>query len=190
MGLPEAVLRTNTVVLARERTLPVVPALEAVLPEGLRRGSTVSVTGSTSLALLLAAGPSQAGSWCAVVGHPALGCVAAHEAGVVLDRLALVADPGREWQAVVAALIDAVDVVIVGQRPSFRDARRLSSRARERGAVLVSLGPWEGADVRLSVAGDAWSGIGCGHGHLAARTLEVRAEGRGAYARPRTARVS
>ncbi len=190
-------------VLAGERLLPVVPALEDLFPGGgVRRGSTVAVSGSTSLALAVLAGPSAAGSWCAAVGLPALGLMAAAEMGVALERLALVPWPGAEWAAVVAALLDALDVVVVGAgtgagagwrvRPG--DARRLVARARERGSVLLVVGAWEGADVRLSVGGlsqdqvqgrSQWHGLGTGHGHLRSRMVEVRAEGRGAASRSR-----
>ncbi len=189
-GLPESV---RPVSLAGGRMLPVLPALDGLLPGGgLRRGSTVAVSGSTSLALALLAGPSAAGSWCAVVGMPSLGLVAAAEVGVAIGRLALVAAPGRDWAAVVAALLDALDVVVVrvpDRAVRAADARRLAARARERGAVLVPLGRWEGADVRLSVATSSWEGLDGGAGHLQARLVEVVAEGRGAAARPRRARL-
>ena len=189
-GLPESV---RPVALAGDRLLPVLPALGRLLPGGgLRRGSTVAVAGSTSLALALLAGPSAAGSWCAVVGMPSLGLVAAAEVGAAVGRLALVAAPGRDWAAVVAALLDALDVVVVrapDRAVRAADARRLGARARERGAVLVPLGRWDGADVRLSVARSAWEGLDGGSGHLRARLVEVVAEGRGAAARPRRARL-
>src|SRR5262245_5859995 len=95
-----------------ERTLPVLPELRALLPAGgLRRGSTVAVAaghpvplgavpaggltsfGATTVLLALLAAASAAGSWCAVVGLPALGLAAAAELGVALDRLALVPEP-------------------------------------------------------------------------------------------------
>jgi len=189
-SLPESL---RPVSLAGQRMLPVLPALAGLLPGGgLRRGSTVAVTGSTSLALALIAGASAAGSWCAAVALPSLGLVAAAEAGVDLGRLALVAAPGDGWATVVAALVDALDVVVV--RPPVRgvraaDARRLVARARERESVLVPLGRWDGADVRLSVASSSWEGLGDGAGHLRARLVEVVAEGRGAAARPRRARL-
>src|SRR5438067_7818070 len=159
--------QTRPVSLAGERTLPVLPALAGLLPEGgLRRGSTVAVSGdaprasrseaearpgATSLALALLAGPSQAGSWCAAVGLPSLGLVAAAEVGIALERFPLVARPGDEWPAVVAALVDAVDVVLVGLPRHVRsgDARRLVAKARDRGAVLVTTGASLAADVRL-----------------------------------------
>ena len=190
VGLPESV---RPVSLAGGRVLPVLPALAGLLPGGgLRRGSTVAVAGSTSLALALLAGPSAAGSWCAAVGLPSLGLAAAAEVGVAVGRLALVASPGTDWAAVVAALLDALDVVLVrlperGVRAV--DARRLGARARERGAVLVPLGLWDGSDVRLSVTASAWEGLEEGSGHLQARLVEVVAEGRGAASRPRRARL-
>ena len=187
---PELKNLARPVSLARERTLPVLPALAGLLPEGgLRRGSTVAVSGATSLALALAAGPSQAGSWCAAVGLPSLGLVAAAEVGVVLERFPLVARPGDEWPAVVAALVDAVDVVLVCLPRHVRsgDARRLMAKARDRGAVLITTGESKAlaADVRLSVASCAWEGLSSGHGRLRARRMDVVATGRGAAARER-----
>lgn len=192
-GLTEAV---RPVSLARARVLPVLPALAGLLPDGgLRRGATVAVAaapGATSLALALLAGPSAARSWCAVVGVPTLGLAAAAEVGIDAGRLALVPAPGREWAAVVAALLDGLDVVAVrppGRRVPGGDARRLAARARERGAVLVAVGGWDGADVRLAAASPAWEGLDRGAGHLTARLVDVVAEGRGAAARPRRARL-
>lgn len=182
--------RARPLAAAGERLLPVLPPLAGLLPGGgLRRGSTVAVAGATSLALALLAAPSAAGSWCAVVGRPSLGALAAAEAGVAVERLALVAAPGGEWAAAVAALLDALDVVAAAPPapPRPADARRLAARARERGSVLVVLGRWEGADVRLAVVSSRWTGLGRGAGHLRARRVEVVAEGRGAAARPRRA---
>jgi len=177
--------------LARERTLPVLAALEPLLPEGgLRRGATVAVSGGTSLALALVAGPSVAGSWCAAVGMPSLGLVAAAEVGVALERFPLVAGSRTDWPAVTAALLDAVDVVLLCPPPHVRasDARRLRARARERGAVLVTTGAsTPDADVRLTMTRGEWEGLGRGHGRLAARRVEVVATGRGAAARERRA---
>jgi hypothetical protein len=187
---PELKNLARPISLARERTLPVLPALVDLLPEGgLRRGSTVAVSGATSLALALLAGSSQAGSWCAAVGLPSLGLVAAAEVGVALERFPLVTRPGQEWPAVVAALVDAVDVVLVCLPRHVRsgDGRRLVAKARDRGAVLVTTGGSTAfaADVRLSVAGSSWEGLGKGHGRLRARRMDVVATGRGAAARER-----
>src|SRR4051794_39408075 len=138
------------------RVLPVVPELSGLLPSrGLRRGSTIAVApgraapagGATSLLLALLAEASRSGSWCAVVGVPALGAIAAAESGIALDRLALVPNPGPEWPTVVAALIDGVDLVVtaVPGPISGSIASRLAARARQRGSVLVPFGQWDGA---------------------------------------------
>jgi hypothetical protein len=195
--------RARPVTLARERTLPVAEPLQALLPDGaLARGSAVAVSGAgaTSLALNLAAAASHAGSWVVVVGLPELGLAAAAEAGVDLHRLALVtvAEPGR-WASAVAALVGGVDLIVVdGRAPlSASDGRRLASRVRERGSVLVPVTPGSGpaprrpgawpADVTLTVATGRWEGLGDGHGHLRRRRVRVEAEGRGRASRPRRA---
>ncbi|MBA2496786.1 MAG: hypothetical protein H0V33_06755, partial [Acidimicrobiia bacterium] len=90
--------RVRPTVLAGEQVLPVLGALDGLLPGGLRRGSSLAVGvgragrpgGATSLALAVAAGPSAAGSWVAAVGVPSLGLAAAAGYGVDLDRLVLV----------------------------------------------------------------------------------------------------
>lgn len=174
--------------------LPIVPALEAVLPGGLRRGSTVAVGGSVSLALALLGAASAAGAWSALVGMPALCAEAALEYGLDLSRVAVVPQPergwtGAGWATAIGALIDAVDIVVA--RPPARvvpgDVRRLAARARTREAVLVAFGEWPGADVRLTARHGEWDGIGHGYGRLRRRRLLVEAAGRGAYARPRSA---
>ena len=171
--------------------LPVDPALAPLLPNGLRRGSTVTVTGSISLLLALLGTASADGAWCALVGFPHVSAEAATEYGVVLDRLAVVPDPGASWPTVVGALLDAVDVVAA--RPPRTlvpgEVRRIAARARTREAVLVPFGEWPGAEVRLSARPGPWTGIGTGTGRLRARQVEVRAEGRGGAARPRTAQL-
>ncbi len=192
LSAPSSREAVGPVSLAGEQVLPVLPALQGLLPGGvLRRGSTVSVVGSTSLALALAAAASASGSWCAAVGLPSLGLMAVAELGVTLDRLALVGDPGESWPSVVAALLDALDVVVVRPPGSVRGShvRRLAARARERGAVLVPVCSWEGADVCLGVTRSEWHGLGAGHGYLRSRRLEVAARGRGAADRPRQAGV-
>ncbi len=188
--------RVRPVTLAEHHTLAVLDPLAPLLPGGgLRRGTVVAVGGgaATSLALALVAEASGQGSWVAAVGLPRLGLVAAAELGVALDRLAVVStpDPGR-WASVVAALVDAVDLVLVGParvRPG--DARRLAARARERGSVLLPVGvDWpEAPDVVVSSGAGRWEGLGQGHGHLRARRVRVTATGRREAARPRAAEL-
>lgn len=203
---PEVVARVRPTTLAREQRLPVLPALEGLIPgAGLRRGSTLSVDGpaTTSLALASASAASRDGAWVAAVGFPSLGLLAAAELGIALERFVLVAAPSTEvgpdneetaWAAALAALIDAFEIVLVQatHRVRPRDARRLAARARERGAVLVQVGSrgWpEGADVTLEVTRSQWEGLADGHGHLRARRVTVVGGGRREAARPRQAEL-
>src|SRR5918996_1855577 len=184
--------------LARERPLPVVPPLAPLLPGGgLPPGTVVAVaatpgvTGATSLALALAAGPSQNGSWMAAVGLGSLGLVAAAELGVVLERLVLVADPDQEletsrvgWPSVVAALVDGFDLVLGGPASRARlrhgDVRRLVARARERGAVLLGVSgdlAGERSSVSLTVTAARWEGLGAGWVHNHGRRVPMEGPG-------------
>lgn len=173
--------------------LPLPPPLRGLLPEGvLRRGATLRVSRSTALLLALLGEASRAGAWCASVGLPDLGVVAASDAGVDLDRFALVPAPGQSWSVAAAALLDAIDVVVLAppERIPAQVARRLSARARERRAVLLVVGEsWEGADAELTVVARTWEGVGPGHGHLRGRCLDVRSSGRRVGGRPRTAQL-
>jgi hypothetical protein len=179
-------------------TLPVLPGLAAVLPNGLRRGSTIAVTSSVSLLLALLACPSAHGAWSAMVGMPAISAEAATEAGIDLERLAIINPPdaewtGASWTTAVGALLDAVDVVVA--RPGAStvtdgEARRLVARARNKDAVLVLFGQqaisWPAVEVKLSAEHDHWTGIGDGYGRIKARKLRVSATGKGRSARPLT----
>lgn len=206
-----------------ERVLPVLAPLARLLPAGgLRRGSTVAVSGGPgagSLLVALLAEASVDGAWVGVIGRPELGVVAAAEAGLRLDRLALVPHPGRDLVAVAAALLDGLDlVVLAGARRAgtaqsgagrtepdragadrtgagwagagragaglpAADRQRLAARARQRGAVLLSLDPWPAADLQLSCTDARWHGLGHGRsggaGRLRSRQLRVHLRGRG-----------
>lgn len=180
--------RASRLLGAETRLLPVLEPLEATLPDGgLRRGTTLGITGvgATSLGLALVARASR-DAWVCALGLPSLGLVWACEIGVALDRLVVVPDPGRRWLPVLAAVADAFDVVVTRPaRITGRDARKLSARVREQRSVLVCVGDWPEADLRLVTTGARWLGMEDGHGHLAARLLSVRTQGRGAAARPR-----
>lgn len=206
----------STPVLDPTGVLPVVPALVGLLPDGgLRRGSVVAVlgagpegrgsvlpgpavpgrrgaapSGTTSLLLALLAAASAAGSWAAVVGVGDLGALAAAELGVDLSRLALVPSPGPNLTGIAATLLDGMDLLAVAgvERLSAAERSRLTARARQRGSVLLPLGPWPGADVVLRCSTARWSGAGgaagveAGRGRLRERELLVSAGGRGRLA--------
>lgn len=196
------------------RVLPVDPRLASLLPDGgLRTGTTVVVQGSTSLLLTLLAEASRDGAWTVLVGYPSAGMVAAADAGCDLARTLVVPLPagsGVDASAVLAALIDGMDVVVVGPEVALldQDRRRLAARARERGTVLLAALPtpalsagfsplqrpsagrrastqqgW-GAQVVLEATEGTWTGIDQGAGWLRRRILRVRRTGRGSAARP------
>jgi hypothetical protein len=168
--------------------LPVLPALRELLPAGgLPRGSVVAAGRWSLLCLALVAGASAAGAWCAVAGLPQLGVVAAADAGLDLNRMLLIAEPGASWPQVVASLLDGCEVVLLRppDRPSAQVRRRLEATVRRFGGVLVVAGEWDGAQTRLLIGRQEWAGIGRGHGRLRARRVQVVADGRGAAARPR-----
>ncbi|MBE1875866.1 hypothetical protein [Myceligenerans pegani] len=174
---------------------PVGPEVAHLLPDGgLVDGTTVVVSGSTTLLLALLAAPSRAGAWTVFTGHPEVGLAAAADAGCDLDRILCVPDPGPDAPAVVAALLDGMDLVVVGPRTALLDAdrRRLTARARERGAVLLVAqdAAWPGAHVVLSAGPGAWEGVDHGAGHLRRRSLTVYRTGRGSAARPAALRCT
>lgn len=175
-------------ILPGEGVLPVLPALQDLLPAGgLQRGSVIAAGCWSLLCLALAAGPSAAGAWCAVAGLPQLGVRAAADAGLDPDRLLLIAEPGASWPQVVASLLDGCEIVLLcpPDRPSAQVRRKLEAAVRRYGSVLVVAGDWAGAQARLLVARQEWAGIGAGHGRLRARRVQVVADGRGAWSRPR-----
>ncbi len=171
-----------------ERLLDILPALASLLPDGgLKLGSAYAVEGSTALTAVLIARATATGSWCGVVGMPEFAAEGAAGLGVDLDHVVMVPEPGRGWINVVAALVDALTVIVI--RPpghvSDAEAARLGARLRRREAVLVSCGPWPRCEARLTVSQSSWIGLGSGHGHLRARQVEVTVSGRGTSMRPR-----
>ena len=180
---------------ARSPSLPVLSELHELLPGGLRRGSTVSVTGSLSLLLALLAEASAEGAWCVLVDLPVgsttrIGAEAARDFGIDLSRLPVVPAAGENWTNVVGALLDAFDIVAARApaRLADGDLRRLAARARSRDSVLlpfVAGSRWPTADLRLTAEPGEWVGIGDGHGRLARRRMRVSVEGRGQAVRSR-----
>ncbi|GAA3546192.1 hypothetical protein AFL01nite_24690 [Aeromicrobium flavum] len=159
-------------------SMPTHPALAGLI--SLQPGGSYAVD-AMSLALLLLAGPSRDGAWCAMVGTERVGFEAAAALGVDLDRMVWVPDAGADPASVLGALVDAVGVVMVGgvTLPE-REVVRLRARLHRRQSVLVAVGDWPRADARLRLRDTAWTGPQDGHGHLVARqaTVEVERGGR------------
>ncbi|OLT23733.1 hypothetical protein BJF79_45840 [Actinomadura sp. CNU-125] len=174
------------------RAVPVLPALRAVLPDGLRAGSLVGLDGpaAASLAAALVAGASRhggtdgTGGWFGVLGLPGV-----RRAGRRRDGrrpgppAAGRTNPATAGRTVVAALLEADDLVLLHppERPDPAAVRRLSALARRHGTVLALAAEpgWPGVRLRLRTAAPSWEGLGPGHGRLRARRTEVIAEGAG-----------
>lgn len=168
--LQQRVRRMEGIGVADELTL--LPGLAEVMT--VRTGTACCVD-APGLALTLAAGASQNGTWVGFAGLPEVGWEAASGLGLDLERTVAVPFPGEHWLSVTAALIDVVGVVIARPpgRVSEAQAGRISARLRQRGAVLIVDGSWPRAALRLSTLENHWSGLGSGHGHLQQRRLRV-----------------
>jgi hypothetical protein len=174
-----------------ELLLPLPEGLAPLLPAGgLRRGTAVQVSGSTSLLLTLAAAAAEDEVWCALMAMPDVGLAAAAEAGLDLTRTVVVPRPGPDAPAVLGALIDGFDVVVVGRCPALSDADRrgVATRLRTREAVLLVGDVWPGAQAVLEVGESAWFGVSDGAGVLTGREVTVTSYARGLGA-PQRARV-
>ena len=136
--------RARPLVLAHDRGIELTGGLGALVPGAtLARGSVVRIAGAdgagagaTTLAFELVAAVTGVGEWAGAVDlDGTLGALAAEEAGVALERFAVVRRvPPARWATVVAALLDGVSLVLtdVPRGVAFGDARRLTARARER----------------------------------------------------------
>ncbi len=154
--------------LARSRTLGLEGPWSGVIPGGrLRRGTTIAVhaesaQGGVSVALSLAAAATAEGLWAGVVGVRDPGVVAMVDLGLDLRRVLFVPSPAAAWAESAADLLEGVDVLVVQPplNPSSTLARRLSSRVRERGVVLIVVTRqfvWPApVEVGLRVEGSQW----------------------------------
>jgi hypothetical protein len=186
---PVSLISQQTGSNASLRSLPgPIAALAPLLPMGgVQKGWSVGVSGfgGWTLAMTFAGWLMESDGWMAGVGLEDLGLIGAQEQGVPLDRVLMVeTPPPAQWATVVAALIEAMQVVCVNPlQPVGRlDARRLQARAREQQAVLVHLdgGRTWPYPVDLSLTGrrQRWEGLGEGHGHLRGRRLLIEVGGR------------
>lgn len=149
--------------------------LGVLLPAGLPQGAACEITGSTTVLLAVLAAAQGDHRWVAFVGMPALGAVAAAEAGIDLGRVAHIPNVRGRGVDVVAALLDGVDLVVIGPGCALTatDRRRLLARARERGTTLIATTPWEGAALVLDVQRVRWAGPERGDFWLRTATWDI-----------------
>ena len=114
----------------------------------------LTLHGSTTLLLAALALRQGATGWCGVIGGDELGWCAAIEVGLDLNRVLAVPAPlldDASTLTVTSTLLDGVDTLLIGAtiaeglRPQHR--RRLLSRARERGHLILTPARWEGARI-------------------------------------------
>lgn len=175
----------------RDQAVSLAPAepapLTVLLPDGdLPTGAAVTVQDSASLMCWLL-GATQRDRWVALVGWPELSPVALTEAGVDLEHVVVVPDVGGRAAAVLAALLDGVEIVVAGPRAgtTASERRRLLARARQRATTILSAAPWEGSALTLDVEHARWSGPARGDYWLREAHLSVvrhsRADGAGVH---------
>ena len=114
----------------------------------------LTLRGSTTLLLAALALRQGATGWCGIIGGDELGWCAATDVGLDLNRVLTVPAPlldDASTLTVTSTLLDGVDTLLIGAtiaeglRPQHR--RRLLSRARERGHLILTPARWEGARI-------------------------------------------
>lgn len=156
--------------------VPVPAALRDSFPTGLRTGSVYTLSGSSTVAMALLAGPTRAGSFCAAVGLPHFGVESLASWGADLTRLLLVPHPpAADWVSVVAALTEVADLIVTAQPPHVTpgEVERLHARLRTRRTTLLITGAWPRAVAHIDTATTGWTGLGQGHGALLGQQLQI-----------------
>jgi hypothetical protein len=190
-AVPSRVGSSSRAEVQERDVLPILGELGQLLPDhGLVKGSVVMCSGS-SLMLGLLAAVTGAKQLAAVVGCRRMGLLAAAEMGADLSRLFHIPQPGEDPLAVLAVLLDGLDLVVfdlAGASVPPSRSRALIARVRSHRSVLVVTGgDWVGSDLRLKSRPAAYSGLGCGHGRLRSIHLDVQVSGKGLQ--PRTGRL-
>ena len=147
---------------------------------GFERGHVYGIAGEAPLSLLFAlvARATMQGSWFALVDLERAGLLSAHEHGVALHRTECVESGSLSaWPAVVGALVDGIDFVVVSSPVcSPSEARRIAARVKAQGSVLIILGKPGAFDI------DATFSAHTRQWHFntfaSARTMDVVAHGR------------
>ena len=133
------------------------PAASPAFPTALsawQDSGVLTLHGSTTLLLAALALRQGATGWCGIIGGDELGWCAATEVGLDLNRVLTVPAPlldDTSILTVTSTLLDGVDTLLIGAtvaeglRPQHR--RRLLSRARERGHLILTPARWEDARI-------------------------------------------
>ncbi|WP_066905380.1 hypothetical protein [Millisia brevis] len=157
-------------------SLPAPAGMESIFPRGVvDRGSVLSIAGAGSVLLGVLAAATAADAHVAIVGMPALSMLRLVELGGVVDRIAVIPDPGPDPVRIAAVLLDGIDVVVLhlgGMAVPPTRARAVTARVRAKDALLVVVdGSWPGTDLRLESRVVGYRGVASGHGRL--RSIEI-----------------
>ena len=129
------------------------PAPPTVL-SACQDSGVLTLHGSATLLLAALALRQGATGWCGIIGGDELGWCTATEVGLDLNRVLTIPAPlldDASTLTVTSTLLDGVDTLLIGAtiaeglRPQHR--RRLLSRARERGHLILTPARWEGARI-------------------------------------------
>ena len=129
------------------------PAPPAAL-SACQDSGVLTLHGSATLLLAALALRQGATGWCGIIGGDELGWCTATEVGLDLNRVLTIPAPlldDASTLTVTSTLLDGVDTLLIGAtiaeglRPQHR--RRLLSRARERGHLILTPARWEGARI-------------------------------------------
>ncbi|QPK82059.1 hypothetical protein G7Y41_04515 [Schaalia sp. ZJ405] len=160
-GEAEEKLRVARLALERaERQLGVrSPAQSSILPE--RSGTVyapvihVPPVGLCIIRCLIDIVPPA--GWVGFVGIPNFGWEAAYRRGVDLSRVLVVRHPGTWGAQICALMLDALDVVCVGEVDiRLPQRRRLAARARRDGRTVMTTCAWPGISRPWSGELPAW----------------------------------
>ncbi|MDR2567130.1 MAG: hypothetical protein LBC97_13950 [Bifidobacteriaceae bacterium] len=128
-------------------------------------GTVAQVSGSLASFWAVAATGMGAEDWAAIAGLPEAGLLAAAQAGVVLSRTVVVPSLGKQPLRVLAGLVDAYGLVMVGGlKLGAGDRRRIEARLRFTGGRLITTGEWGGAKLIVRVGTTHSAPLGEGQG--------------------------
>lgn len=158
--------------------------------QGLQRGSVTHISNCPAALVHMLAAVTAQGGCAAVVNHPNLAVAAVEAAGGDIDRLVLVPDAEPHTAAVLATLVEGMDMVLyrtpLGQSsvsPTF--ARPVDARLKKSEcAFVVCGGQWPSARMHMELHVSGIIGLGQGSGRL--RALEVSGRAWGKTQAPRT----
>lgn len=156
-------------------TIAVHNALTTLLPHGLTPGSITTTQGSTHTALTLITQHTTNAGWVAIIGAPNINYTTLQDLGANLNHIIVVPHPNENTPQIIAALIEGVDLILLGPAVTLTHAeqRTLTARNRERGTHIISQKPWANARTHITTTHGTWHGTNKGLGRLTNTTYTL-----------------